>query len=160
MSDNKSYECYKDLNISYENNLSYYSSAKSNRNNSYSWKSDIVTNVNPEGYCLLVNLSLILTILLFLLIILIISFVKYFLNIFGLFIIHIWLSSSIIIYIIVYPLLYLIKNILGSFLLFKFYHLKRSVLVKPFYWLFVDKTLVYIFKVRNYVTKYKKEFDY
>ena len=160
VSDNKSYESYKDLIISYENNLSYYSSEKFNKNNNYSWKSDIVTNVNPEGYCLLVNLSLILTILLLLLIILIIFFIKYFLNVFGFFIIYIWLGSSIFIYIILYPLLYLLKNIVGSFLLFKCYHLKRSLLVKPFYWLFVDKTLVYIFKVRNYVTKYKKEFDY
>ena len=159
VSEKNSYEYYTELIISYENNLSYYSLAQSNKNNN-KWKTEIITDVNPEGYCFLVNILMILSFLLLLSIIIIILFVKYFLNVFGFFIIKIWLISSIIIYLFVYPILYFVKNIIGSFLLFKFYHLKRRLLVKPFYWLFVDKTLIYIFKVRNYVTKYKRELDY
>ena len=159
VSEKNSYEYYTELIISYENNLSYYSLAQSNKNNN-KWKTEIITDVNPEGYCFLVNILMILSFLLLLSIIIIVLLVKYFLNAFGFFIIKVWLISSIIIYLLVYPILYFVKNIIGSFLLFKFYHLKRRLLVKPFYWLFVDKTLIYIFKVRNYVTKYKRELDY
>ena len=167
-SENKSYNYYADLIKTYENNLIYYSleefisNKKLSKISKNSWKSSNTTsiNYNPKGFCLLININILLTFLLLLLLCILIAFIKLFLNNFGYFIINIWLGCSIFVYIIIYPILYLIKHFIGSILLFKFYHLKKRRILKPLYWLFVDKTMIYIFKVRNYVTKYKKELEY
>ena len=158
---------YKDLTIEYENNLSFLPISefiinqaiikKSNKE----WRSSYNSmNYKLEGYWLLVIISFILTILLLVLIFLIFILLKLFLNDFGSFIIFVWISSSIIIYIIIYPIIYYIKILIGTILLFKCYHLRNKKIGKLLYWVFVDKTMIYIFKVRNYITKYKKEFDY
>ena len=158
---------YKNLTIEYENNLSFVAIKEFIINQALTKKSNkkwISTyssmNYKLEGYWLLVNISLILTILLLVLIFLMFRLLKLFLNDFGNFIIFVWVCTSIIIYIIVYPLLYYIKILIGSILLFKCYHLRNKIFGKFWYWVFVDKTMIYIFKVRNYITKYKKEFDY
>ena len=158
---------YKDLTIEYENNISFMkinefiTSETITKKTKKKWLSSYSSmNYKLEGYWLLINISLIMTILLLVLIFLLFKFLKLFLNDFGRFIIFIWLSSSIAIYIIAYPLLYYIKVLIGSILLFKCYHLKNRVIGKFMYWSFVDKTMIYIFKVRNFISKYKKEFEY
>ena len=159
---------YKGLEISYENNFSFLKieefiiNETLTKGSSNKWKSSNLSNtiIIPEGYWVIINISLILTILLLIIIIILISIFKKYLNDFGIFIINIWIGCSIFIYIIVYPLLYLIKNLIGSVLVFKCYHLRNRVGGKILYYLFVDKTMIYIFKVRNYITKYKKELDY
>ena len=158
---------YKDLTIEYENNLSFIAinefliNKTITKNSNKKWISSYSSmNYKLEGYWLLVYISFILTILLLVLIFLMFKLLKLFLNDFGSFIIFVWVSTSIIIYIIVYPLLYYIKILIGTILLFKCYHLRNKAFGRFLYWVFVDKTMIYIFKVRNFITKYKKEFDY
>ena len=158
---------FKGLEIIYENNFSFLKLEHFIINETLSkgswnhWRSSEKNkSITPEGYWYLINISLILTILLLVLICILITMFKKYLNDFGTFIINIWVACSVIVYIIIYPILYLIKNLIGSILLFKCYHLRNRVGGKILYSLFVDKTMIYIFKVRNYITKYKKELDY
>ena len=151
-----------------EINLSYYPIQEFITNETLNYHSEntwVTTKLNlkfkPEGYWHLIMINAILFLFLFILIIIIFSLDKIFLNHFGSFIIKVWLFSSIIIYLVIYPFLYYIKNLIGSFLIFKCYHLKnRALFYKILFGLFVNKTMIYIFKVRNYITKYKNELDY
>ncbi len=160
---------YKNLEIEYENNISFIcieeyivneSIIKKQTKTGKSSTVSISTTQNPEGYWKIIITSFILVILLLILVIVMLKYIKKLLNDFGNFIIGVWLTSSILIYLLVYPILYYIKIFIGSFLLFKCYHLKNRLLGKIFFWLFVDKTMIYVFKVRNYITKYKKELGY
>ena len=161
-------EYYNQLSIENEINLSYYPIQEFITNETLNYHSEntwVTTKLNlkfkPEGYWHLIMINAILFLFLFILIIIIFSLDKIFLNHFGSFIIKVWLSSSIIIYLVIYPFLYYIKNLIGSFLIFKCYHLKnRALFYKILFGLFVNKTMIYIFKVRNYITKYKNELDY
>ena len=170
MSESKSLtqESYSQLVIDHEYNLSYFTFEEYTPQQHLSLYSDnfwnstrINTKYNPEGFFSVIIANIILIILLFILIIVTFLFNKILLNHFGYFIIKVWLLSSLFIYIILYPLLYYIKNLIGSLLLFKFYHLKnRTLFYKVFFRIFADKITIYIFKVRNYVTKYAKELNY
>ena len=162
-------EFYYNTQLTIENkiNLSYLSLPEFITNDTLNLYSDNTwetTKINmkfkPEGYWKLVIVNIILFILLLLLIFGIFVFDKIFLNYFGIFIIKVWLISAVCIYAIIYPLFYYIKNCIGSFLLFKCYHLKNRFYNKIFFTIFVNKTMVYIFKVRNYITKYNNELDY
>ena len=161
--------CYKELEIQYENNISFLfieefiineSIIKKQTKACKSSTVSISTTQNPEGYWKIIITSFILVILLLILVIIMFQNIKKLLNEFGFFIINIWIGTSIFMYLIVYPLFYYIKIFIGSFLLFKCYQLKYRSIGKFFFWLFVDKTMIYIFKVRNYITKYKKELNY
>ena len=115
----------------------------------------------PEGYLNLIKINAFLFLFLFILIMAIFPLNKIFLDHFGFFIFKIWLISSITIYIVIYQFLYYIKNLIGSFLLFKYYHLKKRVIFKKILFVFfAKKTMIYMFKVRNYITKYKHKLDY
>ena len=154
--------------IEHEYNYSFFPIKEYIKNDAlstYSNKSLISSKTNkkyvPEGYSLLINVNIALSILLFLLVIIIFVLIKSFLNNFGFFIIKVWLHSTITIYIIIYPLFYYLKNLAGSVLLFKCYHLRsRTIYYRAFFWIFTNKSLTYMFKVRNYITKYKNELDY
>ena len=81
--------------------------------------------------------------------------------IFDVFIIKAWIIPLIIIFTVVSFLLYFIKILIGSFLLFHFYHWrKKGWFYRILYLVFVDQSMIYVYKVRNLITKYKKEFDY
>ena len=81
--------------------------------------------------------------------------------IFDDFIINAWIIPLIIIFTVVSFLLYFIKILIGSFLLFHFYHWrKKGWFYRILYLVFVDQSMIYVYKVRNLITKYKKEFDY
>ena len=87
--------------------------------------------------------------------------IKELLIIFGDFIINAWIFPLIIIFTVVSFVLYFIKILIGSFLLFHFYHWrKKGWFYRILYLVFVDQSMIYVYKVRNLITKYKKEFDY
>lgn len=71
------------------------------------------------------------------------------------------MPASVFVYFILYPLFYFIMCLIASILLFKRYHLRNKAYhYKILFSIFVDKSMIYIFKVRNYITKYKKELEY
>ena len=161
---------FKELEIEYQNNLSFLpleefiGNETIISNNSKKWKSSntisMSRSLNPEGFWHLIAISFVMTILLLILICIMLRFLKVFLNDFGSFIIYIWLTTSIFVYILAYPFFYYLKMLFASILLFKCFHLRNRLCGKFLYWVFVDKTMINIYKVRNYVTKYKKEFEY
>ena len=163
-----SHEYYSQLVVEHKINLSYFPLEEYFTNETLIY-SDNNLNSNkiklkmiPEGYKQLININIALFILLFLLIFGIVIFDKILLNHFGVFIIKVWIIPTIIFYIIIYPISYYLKNLFGSILLFKYYHLKNrgALYSKILFGVFVNKTMIYIFKVRNYITKYEKELDY
>jgi hypothetical protein len=106
-------------------------------------------------------ISIILLVIFYLLLIFIIGFIKKILNNFDEFIIKAWILPAIIFLTVVSFLLYYIKIFIGSFLLFHFYHWrKKGRFFRILYLIFVDQSMIYVYKVRNLLTKYKKEFDY
>jgi hypothetical protein len=108
-----------------------------------------------------VLISVLLWIIFIVLIILAIFLIQNHLNKFDRFIIGAWLIPIIIIIIVINFILYYIKILIGSILLFHRYNVrKKKCFYRFLFWLFVDKTMIHIFKVRNLITKYKKEFDY
>ena len=155
------------MEIEYKYNFSYFPIEEFIINETLSLKTFIAsnnTNINtkykPEGYFKVIYTNIILNILLFLLIAIIFPLSKHFLNNYGYFIIKVWIRSFIVAYIIIYPAAYYLKNLLGSILLFKCYHLKNRPFYKVLFRIFVDKIMIYAFKVRNYITKYQDELDY
>jgi len=169
VSENRSYlnESHEELHINYEYNYSYfpleqYMLKESLNSSSEKWNISNKNSVNkPEGYRSLINVNIILFLLLLCLVTVILFIDKHMLNYFGINFIRVWITSSIFIYFIVYPLLYFIMSLIASILLFKRYHLRNKAFhYKILFRIFVDKSMIYIFKVRNYITKYKKELDY
>ena len=170
VSESKSFsqETYTQLEIIHENNLSYYpreeyiqtETISVYTDNNFWTSTKINTKYNPEGYYSVIIINSILFFLLFILIIILFPLSKYLLNHFGHFIIIVWLISTIIVYILIYPLCYYIKHFIGSLLLFKCYHLKNRIIYTILIRIFVDKIMIYIFKVRNYITKYAEDLDY
>ena len=153
--------------IEYEYNFSYfpleqYMLKESINSSRDKWNISNTNSKNrPEGYSSLINVNIVLFLLLLSLVIIILFIDKLILNYFGLYSIRIWIPASVFVYFIVYPLVYFIMCLFASILLFKRYHLRNKAY---HYWIlfsiFVDKTMINIFKVRNYITKYKKELEY
>lgn len=167
VSENRSFLNEVEYYIQYENNFSYfpleeYMLKESINSTSIKWNNSNINSKNrPEGYRTLINVNIILFLLLLSLVIIILFIDKHMLNYFGLYFIRVWISASVFAYFIVYPLFYFIISLFASILLFKRYHLRnKAYLYKVLFRIFVDKTMIYIFKVRNYITKYKKELDY
>ena len=106
-------------------------------------------------------ISFVLWILLTALCILAIFLIKTILNKFGKFIIKAWIRPLLVVIIAINFILYYLQILIGSILLFCFYHLrKKKCFCRFLFWIFVDKTMIHIYKIRNLITKYKKEFDY
>jgi hypothetical protein len=106
-------------------------------------------------------ISALLMIIVVLLIIFILYLVKTVLNTFDEFILKAWIIPIIFIITILNFILYYIKMLIGSIVLYHGYHLrKKRCIIKCLFWLFVDKTMIQIYKVKNLISKYKKEFDY
>ena len=97
------------------------------------------------------------------------------------FMVKIWLICTISILFVAYFLIYFIKVIIGSILLFNCYHsrnngcfinfsefdklslilyiiLFKNCKIKAMFKVFVDKNLIYMYKIRNFITKYRREF--
>ena len=80
---------------------------------------------------------------------------------FELFIVKAWIIPSLVYLIIIDFMVCLIWNIIISLIVFKGFRLKKKNLkIKILFFLFVDKYIVYIFKIRNYISAYFKEFNY
>ena len=160
-------ESHEEFQIEYEYNFSYfpleqYMLKESLNSSGEKWNISNSNSKNrPEGYNSLINVNIALFLLLLSLVIIILFIDKLILNYFGLYSIRIWMPASFFVYFIVYPLFYFILSLIASILLFKRYHLRNKAYhYKILYRIFVDKTMIYIFKVRNYITKYKKELEY
>ena len=140
--------------IYYNNNLSFI-----NKDNYIiSIKNDI-TGENSKEFRLLVFFTLILGFIFFLLIISSILLIKKLMNEYEYFMVKIWLLCTILILIVAYFLIYFIKISIGSILLFNFFaRRKKGYVAKYMFKIFVDKSLIYMFKIRNYITKYRREF--
>ena len=80
---------------------------------------------------------------------------------FELFIVKAWIIPSLVYLIIIDFMVCLIWNIIISLIVFKGFRLKKKNLkIKILFFLFVDKYIVYIFKIRTYISAYFKEFNY
>ena len=79
----------------------------------------------------------------------------------DLFFIKIWILPLIYITIIVaYFILYYLKILISSYIIFNLFGLrKKKYFIKFLFLIFVDKTDIQIYKIRNIITKYKKKFD-
>ena len=106
-------------------------------------------------------ISILLWVIFISLFILALFLIQNLLNKFDRFIIKAWLFPIISITILVNLILYYFKILIGTILIFHCYNLrKKKCFYKYLFFIFVDKSMVYIYKVRNLITKYKKEFDY
>ncbi len=157
---------FQELEIEFQNNLSFLPleefipNETIITNKSKKWSNFTSTNksrsLNVEGFWQLIIISFVLTILLLILLCIMLRFMKLFLNDFGDFIIFIWLTTSIFVYILTYPFLYYLKMFFGSILLFKCYHLRNRLSGKFLYWIFVDKTMIYMHKLEIILQNIKK----
>ena len=87
--------------------------------------------------------------------------IKTLLNKFDKFIMNSWITPVSIMITIINIVLYYIKILFGTILLFTCYNKrKKYCLLKFLFWVFVDKSMIQVYKIRNLITKYKKEFDY
>jgi hypothetical protein len=144
------------FNISPQINYVYYPSDSFNSQGN---------NMNSKGESKdiknFILISIVLLAIFALLLIFIIWFIREMLVNFDEFIIKAWIIPIIIFLTVVSFLLYYVKIFIGSFLLFHFYHWrKKGRFCRILYLIFVDQSMIYAYKVRNSITKYKKEFDY
>ena len=160
-------ESHEEFHIEYEYNFSYfpleqYMLKESLNSSGEKWNISHSNSKNrPEGYRSLINANIILFLLLLPLVIIILFLDKLILNYFGFYFIRVWMPATVFVYFIVYPLFYFIISLIASLLLFKRYHLRnKTYYYKILFSIFIDKSMIYIFKVRNYITKYKKELEY
>lgn len=80
---------------------------------------------------------------------------------YEMFIIYAWAFPALIEIFILDFIFSLFWNVIIGLIVFKLFHLKkRNRKVKFLFKAFVDKYIMYIFKIRNYVTSYSNEFNY
>lgn len=142
------------LAICYNNNLAIY-----NTNDYITCNENAESSHTGKEFKLLVIMTLILGIIFFSLLFLSVIIIKTLMNEFEYFMVKTWLLCTILILFVFYFLIYLVKIIIASILLFNFYSRRnRGCFIKFMFKIFVDKNLIYIFKIRNYITKYRREF--
>ena len=142
------------LTICHNNNLSIY-----NTDDYIACNENAGSSRTGKEFTILVIMTLILGIIFFSLLLLSVIIIKKLMNEFEYFMVKIWLLCTILILFVFYFLIYLVKIIIASILLFNFYTRRnRGCFIKFMFKIFVDKNLIYIFKIRNYITKYRREF--
>ena len=142
------------LTIYHNNNLSIYNKEQYNQIN----ESDTSGN-NGKDFAVLIIITCILGLIFILLLSIIVFMIKKLMNEFEYFMVKIWMLCSIMVLFIMYFIIYLIKIIIASILLFNCYHSRnKGCFIKFMFKIFVDEGLIYMFKVRNYITKYRREF--
>jgi hypothetical protein len=142
------------LSIYYNNNLSIFNVEEYNNfiNNDASGSSG-------KDFGLLILMTFVIGLIFVLLLGLSVIMIKKLMNEFEYFIVKIWILCTILILFVVYFLIYFIKIMIASILLFNCYHSRnKGCFMKFMFKIFVDKSLIYMFKVRNYITKYRREF--
>ena len=143
--------------ISKEINLSIYSV------NSFSSLTENDNKENGENEIMkkFIIISSILFSIFIILMIILIFLLHILLQRFDKFILKVWLIPGILIIIFVNFIIYYIIIFIGSVLIFRSYYKRdNGCFIRLLFWVFVDKTMIHIFKLRNLITKYKKEFDY
>ena len=150
------YEENKSLHISPQTNFSFYPV-----DSFYSLKTVNKEKETENIFNKFILISILLWAIFILLFILALYLIQNLLNKFDRFIIKAWLFPLISIIIIANLILYYFKILIGTILIFHCYNLrKKKCFYKYLFFIFVDKSMIYIYKVRNLITKYKKEFDY
>ena len=161
----KGFKVIEELNEIGENRNIYCISRQINYTNFSADSFSSLFNNNKEkqskrtsNFCII---SLVLFLIFLILLLIIIVLLKILLNRFGIFILNVWILPAILIITIVNYIIYFFKILIGTIILFNSNHLrKKRCCVKFLFWIFVDKTMIYIYKIRNFITKYKKELDY
>ena len=144
------------LSISPEMNYSFYPS-----NSFLNLKKGDNSKESTKNIILFIFVSFILWIIFICLSIFILYLIQIILNKFDEFIIYAWLLTICLTITIINFILYYLKMIIGVFVLFHYYYLrKKNCLFRCLFWLFIDKAMVHTYKIRNLITKYKKEFDH
>ena len=139
---------YYNINLSLFNEMSYQECDKNN--NSRETKLE---------FTIIILMTFILGIIFSALIFLSISIIHTLLNEYEYFMVKIWLLCTILILFVAYFLIYFLRILIGSILLFNFYpKRKRGCFIKCMFAIFVDKSLIYMYKIRNYITKYRRDF--
>ena len=142
------------LTIDHCNNLSIYNTEDYNKLHD----NDISGN-SGKDFVVLIIMTCILGFIFILLLAISVAVIRKLMNEFEYFMVKIWMLCSIVVLFIIYFLIYLIKIIIASVLLFNYYHSRnKECFIKLMFKIFVDKSLIYMFKVRNYITKYRREF--
>ena len=140
--------------VCYENNISIF-----NYNNYSTIIKNGIDGDNQKEFKILMLMSFILGFIFVLLITLSILFIRKLMNEYEYFMVKIWLICTISILFVAYFLIYFIKVIIGSILLFNCYHSRNNgCFIKAMFKVFVDKNLIYMYKIRNFITKYRREF--
>ena len=118
-----------------------------------------ISGPNEKDYSLLIIMTCVLGTIFLLLLVLSVVMIKKLMNEFEYFMVKIWMLCTILVLFIIYFLIYFVKIIIASILLFNCYHSRnKGCFIKFMFKIFVDKSLIYMFKVRNYITKYRREF--
>lgn len=155
--DEPSYEDKNSLVISQQNNY-FYTPNKSFINVN---KVNNLSNSSNNIILKFIIISAILMTIFSVLIIITLYLVKKVLNKFDKFILKAWIIPLIFVIIFLNFILYYLKMLIASVLIFHYYNLrKKNCFIKFLFWVFVDKAMIQIYKVKNLITKYKKEFDY
>ena len=131
----------------------------------YNVEDYIKCNENKESsstgkdLALLILMTIVLGSIFFFLLFISVLIIKALMDEFEYFMVKTWLFTTILILFVFYFLLYLLKNFIASILLFNCYSRRNSgCFIKFMFKVFVDKNQIYIFKIRNYITKYRREF--
>jgi hypothetical protein len=139
---------YYNINLSLFNEMSYQECDKNNN-----------SGETKLEFTIIILMTFILGIIFSALIFLSISIIHTLLNEYEYFMVKIWLLCTILILFVAYFLIYFLRILIGSILLFNFYpKRKRGCFIKCMFAIFVDKSLIYMYKIRNYITKYRRDF--
>jgi len=117
------------------------------------------SNQKGKEFPLLIIVTMILGLIFFFLLFISIIIIKYLMNIYEYFMVKIWILCTFLVLFVFYFLFYFIKIGIASILLFSCYNKRKNgCFIKLLFRIFVDKNLIYMFKIRNYITKYRREF--
>ena len=117
------------------------------------------SNQKRREFPLLITVTIILGLIFFFLLFISIIIIKYLMNIYEYFMVKIWFLCTFMIIFALYFLFYFIKIGIASILLFNCYNKRKNgCFTRILFRIFVDKNLIYMFKIRNYITKYRREF--
>ena len=142
------------LTIDYNNNISIHNIEEFNN-----FITNDISGSSGKDLGILILMTLVIGFIFVLLLFLSVIMIKKLMNEFEYFMVKIWMLCTFLVLFVVYFFIYFIKIIIASILLFNFYHSRNNgCFMKFMFKIFVDKSLIYMFKVRNYITKYKREF--
>ena len=147
----------KILYISHQINYTYYA------DNSFISQKKQNQNIKESNMIIhsFILISVILLVMIIFLIIFTLNIVQHILNKFDLYILKRILFMIICVITFINFLLYYFKTLISSFIIFNYFKLRKNrCIYKLIFMIFIDKTMIQIYKIKNFITKYKKEFDH